>query len=280
MESLTSNQKVTKSPLFKFLILEFICLSLMIADKNHQLAQPVRNTLSLAAIPLIKIIEWPQDMYQIIQVALSRQAQLIEENTQLKEQLIDTQLKVQQNVSLAAENERLRNMLNATTVSPLTTSVAFVSNINQHQKKQHIIIDQGTAQGIHVGQAVLNLEGVIGQVDVLGQHFSHVILITDTAHALPVEILRTGMRTIAYGNGESISLNEVPTSADIQIGDVVVTSGFGNRFPRGLKVAEIESITVSPDRTFQTSVAKPYAHFERLTEVFMVWPFNTNTPNE
>ncbi len=274
MESLTSHQKVTKSPLFKFLILEFICLSLMIADKNHQLAQPVRNTLSLAAIPLIKIIEWPQEIVQVIQVALSRQAQLIEENTELKEQLIETQLKVQQNVALTAENERLRNMLNATPISPLSTSVAFVSNVNLHQKKQHIIIDQGTSQGITEGQAVLNLEGVIGQVDVLGQQLTHVILITDTAHALPVEILRTGMRTIAYGNGDAIALNEVPTSADLQVGDVVVTSGFGNRFPRGLKVAEIQSVTVSPDRTFQTSIAQPYAQFERLTEVFLVWPFN------
>lgn len=280
MESLTGNQKVTTSPLFKFLILEFICLSLMIADKNHQLAQPVRNTLSLAAIPLVKAIEWPQKIYQIFEVAISRQAQLIEENTQLKEQLIDSQLKAQQNVSLSAENERLRNMLNATSISPLTTSVAFVSNINQHQKKQHIIIDQGTSQNIHQGQAVLNLEGVIGQVDVLSQQFSHVILISDKAHALPVEILRTGMRTIAYGNGESISLTEVPTSADLQVGDVVVTSGFGNRFPRGLKVAEIESINVSPDRTFQTSVAKPYAQFDKLTEVFLVWPTSSTVNDE
>ena len=72
----------------------------------------------------------------------------------------------------------------------------------------------------------------------------------------------------------------MPTSADLQIGDVVVTSGFGNRFPRGLKVAEIESINVSPDRTFQTSVAKPYAQFDRLTEVFLVWPFDSSNNDE
>lgn len=280
MESLTSNQKVTQSPLFKFLILEFICLSLMIADKNHQLAQPIRNTLSLAVIPLIKIIEWPQELYQVTQVALSRQANLIAENTELKERLIDAQLKVQQNVSLLTENQRLRNMLNATQVSPLTTSVAFVSNINQFQKQQHIIIDQGATQGLFVGQAVLNLEGVIGQVDVLGQQFAHVILITDPSHALPVEVLRTGLRTIAYGQGEQISLTEIPTSADIQVGDVVVTSGFGNRFPRGLKVAEIVSTAVSADRTFQTAVAKPFAQNQRLTEVFLVWPYESEKNNE
>ena len=280
MESLTSNQKVTQSPLFKFLILEFICLSLMIADKNHQLAQPIRNTLSLAVIPLIKVIEWPQELYQVTQVALSRQANLIAENTELKERLIDAQLKVQQNVSLLTENQRLRNMLNATQVSPLTTSVAFVSNINQFQKQQHIIIDQGSTQGLFVGQAVLNLEGVIGQVDVLGQQFAHVILITDPSHALPVEVLRTGLRTIAYGQGEQISLTEIPTSADIQVGDVVVTSGFGNRFPRGLKVAEIVSTAVSADRTFQTAVAKPFAQNQRLTEVFLVWPYESEKNNE
>ncbi len=272
METLKSNQKLTQSPLFKFLILEFICMVLMIADKNNQLAQPIRNTLSLAVLPLIKIIEWPQDIYQITQLAVSRQANLIQENNQLKEQLLDAELKVQQNVSLAAENLRLRTMLSATQNSPLTTSVAFVSNINQTQNKQHVVIDQGRADGLFVGQAVLNLAGVIGQVDVLGHNFAHVILVTDTTHAIPIEILRTGMRTIAYGNGEKIWLKEIPTSGDIQVGDVLVTSGFGNRFPRGLKLAEVKSLAVSPNRTFKTAVASPFAELDRLTEVFLIWP--------
>ena len=245
---------------------------LMIADKNNQLAQPIRNTLSMAAIPLIKIIEWPQDLYQITELAVSRQANLIQENKQLKEQLLDAELKVQQNISLAAENQRLRTMLSATQNSPLTTSVAFVSNITQTQHKQQVVIDQGQANGLFVGQAVLNLAGVIGQVDVLGNNFAHVILITDTTHAIPIEILRTGMRTIAYGNGENIWLKEIPTSGDIQVGDVLVTSGFGNRFPRGLKLAEVKSLAVSPDRTFKTALATPFAELGRLTEVFLIWP--------
>lgn len=254
-------------------------MTLMIADKNHQLAQPVRNTLSLAAVPLIKLIEWPQELYQITQVAISRQAALIEENTELKEQLLNANLQVQQNVTLAAENERLRRMLNATQNSPLSTSVAFVSNINLSRKKQQVIIDQGASQGLQVGQAVLSLEGVIGQVDVISQQFSHVILITDSAHGLPVEILRNGIRTIAYGNGETLSLNEVPTSADIQVGDMLVTSGFGNRFPRGLQVAEITDVDISANRSFKTAHAKPFADLERLTEVFLVWPSTENQSN-
>ncbi len=278
MDNLKSNQKITQSPLFKFLILEFICMVLMISDKNNQLAQPIRNVLSLAAIPLIKIIEWPQELYQVAELALSRQANLIQENTELKEQLLDAQLKVQQNVSLLAENERLRGMLSATENSPLTTSVAFVSNITQIQKKQHVVIDQGSAQGLFVGQAVLNLQGVIGQIDVLERNYAHVILVTDPTHAIPIENLRTGMRTIAYGNGDDLILTEIPTSADIQVGDVLVTSGFGNRFPRGLQLAEISSLAVSPDRTFNTALAQPYAELERLTEVFLIWPSNSNNP--
>ncbi|VAW43848.1 hypothetical protein MNBD_GAMMA02-489 [hydrothermal vent metagenome] len=253
---------------------------LMISDKNNQLAQPIRNTLSLAAIPLIKIIEWPQDIYQITQLAVSRQAKLIQENKQLKEQLLDAELKVQQNVSLAAENQRLRTMLSATQNSPLTTSVAFVSNITQTQNNHHVVIDQGQSDGLFVGQAVLNLAGVIGQVDVLGNNFAHVILITDTTHAIPIEILRTGMRTIAYGNGEDVWLKEIPTSGDIQVGDVLVTSGFGNRFPRGLKLAEVKSLAVSPNRTFKTALAVPFAELDRLTEVFLIWPNKVKQNNQ
>ncbi len=254
---------------------------LMISDKNNQIAQPIRNVLSLAVVPLIKIIEWPQDIYQITQLAMSRQANLVQENNLLKEQLLDAELKVQQNVSLAAENQRLRTMLSATQNSPLATSVAFVSNISQTQNQQHVVIDQGRADGLFVGQAVLNLAGVIGQVDVLSNNFAHVILITDTTHAIPIEILRTGLRTIAYGNGEKIWLKEIPTSGDIQVGDILVTSGFGNRFPRGLKLAEVESLAVSPDRTFKTALATPFAELDLLTEVFLIWPnqANKNTVN-
>lgn len=277
MENLQTNQKITHSPLFKFLILEFICMVLMISDKNNQLAQPIRDTLSLAALPLIKIVEWPQEIYQITETAISRQANLIDENKLLKEQLLNAELRAQQNTSLTAENQRLRGLLKASQNSPLSTSVAFVSNITQTKNKQQIVIDQGSADGLFVGQAVLNLAGVIGQVDVLSRDFSHVILVTDTSHAIPVEVLRTGLRTIAYGKEDHIFLAEIPASANIQQGDVLVTSGFGNRFPRGLKLAEIESISVSPERTFKTARANPYAQFDKLTEVFLVGPNQSKT---
>lgn len=272
MEPLHNNRRLSQSPLFKFLLLEFVCLILMVSDKNHSIAQPIRNALSYVALPLLKVIEWPQNIYQSAELALSRQQSLIDENTQLKQQLIDAQLKVQQNTSLSAENHRLRALLNAAQESPLTTSVAFVSNVNLNQKRQHIIINQGAKDGVFVGQAVIGLAGVIGQVDVLEAHTAHVILITDTAHVVPVENLRTGMRTLAYGTETALTLNEIPISVDIQPGDVLVTSGFGNRYPRGLQLAQVKSISMNDNRMFQRATAQAFADFDRLTEVFLVWP--------
>ncbi len=256
MEPLHKNRGLAHSHLFKFLLLELICLMLMVADKNRAIAQPIRDGLSYLALPLIKMVEWPQSIYQVTELALSRQQLLIEENTQLKQQLIEAQLKVQQNTTLVAENHRLRELLGARQESPLSTSVAFVSNINLNERRHHIIINQGSSDGVFVGQAVIGLTGVIGQVDVVSAQSSHVILLTDAAH----------------GHQDTLLLNEIPISADIQSGDVLVTSGFGNRFPRGLKIAEVTSLSLTENRMFQTAEADPYVNFERLTEVFLVWP--------
>lgn len=275
MDSIHNNKGLTRSPLFHFLLLEFLCLALMVSDKNHTIAQPIRQAISYVALPLIKTIEWPQTIYQSTQLALSRQQSLIDENTTLKQQLIEAQLKVQQNTTLSAENQRLRTLLKAAQDSPLSTSVAFVANINNSAKRQHIIINQGSHDGVFVGQAVIGLDGVIGQVDVVSAMQAHVILLTDSAHAIPVENLRTGMRTLAYGHDDALLLNEIPVSADVQSGDILVSSGFGNRFPRGLKIAELTSVDMTENRMFQTAIAQPFVEFDRLTEVFLVWPSNT-----
>ncbi len=275
MEPLHNKRHLTQSPLFHFLVLELICVLLMVSDKNQSIAQPLRNGLSYLAYPLIKTLEWPQQFFQSAQLALSRQNSLIQENTALKQQLIDAQLRVQQNTTLKAENQRLRTLLKAAQESPLSISMAFVTNLNMSEKKQHIIINQGSNAGVFVGQAVIGLEGVIGQVDIVSAHNAHVILITDTAHAIPVESLRTGIRTLAYGHQDAVILNEIPVSADVREGDVLVTSGFGNRFPRGLKVAQLTHLTMTENRMFQSATALPFVNFERLTEVFLVWPNNT-----
>ena len=272
MDALSQQQKLTQSPLFRFILLQFICLLLMMADKNSQLTQPLRQGLSWLAMPLIKVVDWPQQIYKTVEIAIARQAQLIEENNALKQTLLELQLKAQQNTTLTAENERLRDMLNTARELPMKTSVAFVTDSAQTQKRQHVVINQGQSDGVFLGQPVISLTGVVGQVDVLSDHYAHVIVITDPAHVIPSEILRTGLRTLAYGHGEDLQLKEVPISADIQTDDILITSGFGNRFPRGLNIATITDVSVSAERDFQVATATPGLALNQLTEVFLVWP--------
>lgn len=272
MDALSQQQKLTQSPLFRFILLQFICLALMVADKNSQITQPIRQGLSWLALPIIKVVEWPQHIYQTVETAVARQAKLIDENNELKQNLLELRLQAQRNTALSAENQRLRDMLNTAQDLPIKTSVAFVTDIAQTQKRQHIVINQGQTDGLFLGQPVLSLGGVVGQVDVLSDHFAHVIVITDPAHIIPAEILRTGLRTLAYGHGQDLQLKEVPISADIQAGDVLITSGFGGRFPRGLTIATLTDVNISAQRDFQVANATPEAALSQLTEVFLVWP--------
>lgn len=272
MDALSQQQKLTQSPLFRFILLQFVCLVLMIADKNSHITQPLRQGLSWLAVPLIKVVDWPQQLYQTVEIAIARQAKLIDENNALKQQLLTLQLKAQRNTTLSTENQRLRAMLNTAQELPMNTSVAFVTDIAQTQKRQHIVINMGQADGLFLGQPVLSLSGVVGQVDVLAEHYAHVIVITDPAHVIPAEILRTGLRTLAYGDGDELLLKEVPISADIRVDDVLITSGFGNRFPRGLTIANLTDVSVSAERDFQVATANPTAVINQLTEVFLIWP--------
>ncbi len=274
MASYRNETSLSQKPFIQFILLELVCIGFMLADRQTQMMQPVRSALSALTLPLIKTIEWPQKLWEISELALSRQAALVQENTALKQALIDARMQVQQNTLLSEENTRLRRLLKAGEQLPLDTSVAFVSNINLSENKQQVMINQGTQHGVYNGQAVLSLDGVIGQVEHHGLLYSHVILISDRNHAIPVENVRTGLRSIAYGRGDptGIDLPELPASADVKIGDVLITSGFGHRFPRGLRVASIVDLQPSADQSFLHARAQIFAGMSQLTEVFLVWP--------
>ncbi|WP_395374267.1 rod shape-determining protein MreC [Marinicella sp. W31] len=280
MVSLNKRNKVSQSPLIQFLILEFICIVLMAADHHSAILRPVRMAISTLAIPIIKVVEWPQSVWSSGRQTLARQTELLNENTELKKQLLDATLKSQQNAVLLEENRRLRNMLKASELLPLKTSVAFVSNIHIDDQRHQIVINQGSLDTVYVGQAVLGLNGVVGQVNSVGLKNAHVILITDPTQAVPVESLRTGMRTLAYGHDQNrrIILPEIASSADVQIGDIFVTSGFGGLYPKGLKFATIESLGDSENQAFKLALAKPFAELSQLTEVFLVWPEEEAAP--
>lgn len=254
----------------------------MVLDHSAKIANPVRMAISTLTYPLIKIIELPQNAYEFLSSTASNHFDLLSENVSLKQKLSQAQIDLLRLEVVSQQNRELRQLLNAKQQLPLKTTAAFLININVGTNDHHFIINQGANQGVFVGQTVLDLYGVAGQVYKVDIETAHVILITNKTHAVPVEFLRTGIRTFIYGtdNLNSLELPAIPQSADVMIGDILITSGFGGVFPRGLKVASISKIIDSTDRSFRQAEAKPSANLNLIKQVLLVWSEDQNSePN-
>jgi len=252
----------------------------MVLDHSEKIATPVRATISTLTYPLIKIVELPQNAYKFLKSTASNQFELLNENVNLKQKLSQAQIELLQMEVIAQQNKELRRLLNAKQLIPLKTTAAFLINVNTGKNSNHYLINQGVNQGVFNGQTVLDLNGVAGQVFSVDLESAHIILISNTNHAVPVELLRTGVRTYAYGtnNYNILSLPEIPKSADIKNGDILITSGYGGVFPRGLKVATINKVFDSTDRAFLHAEAKPSADLEHMKQVLLVWSIASNKP--
>jgi rod shape-determining protein MreC len=136
-----------------------------------------------------------------------------------------------------------------------------------------VLVDKGASQGVFVGQAVLDSGGVFGQVARVEQYTSEVILISDPAHAIPVQINRTGLRTVAVGTGDTsrLKLPYLPTSADVQVGDLLVTSGLGGGFPVGYPVGTVARVRRDPAQSLADVDVRPAAALDRSRELMFVW---------
>lgn len=273
MWSPKNESSLSQNNVLRFLLLEIICIVLMILDQSAKIATPIRVALSTLTYPLVKIVEWPQNAYEFLTSTASNQFNLLNENVNLKKQLSQAQIDLLQLEVISQQNRELRQLLGAKKQLPLKTTVAFLVNINTGDNHHHFIINQGYNQGIQIGQTVLDLNGVAGQVYSVDLETAHVILITNIDHAIPVEFLRTGIRTFVYGTGQltQLSLPEIPQSADVKIGDILITSGYGGVFPRGLKVATISKVMDSQDRSYLKAEALPSANLTHLKQVLLVW---------
>lgn len=274
MWSPKNESSMTQSQLFRFLIIEVVCVILMVLDHSSKIADPLRVAVSALTYPLVKIIELPQNTYEFLSTSASNRFQLLNENVDLKQRLSQAQIDLLQLEVISQQNIELRKLLDTKLQLPLKTTAAFVVNVNTGDNKHHFIINEGYNQGVQVGQTVLDLNGVAGQVSSVEIESSHVILITNHDHAVPVEFLRTGIRTFLYGTGDLnvLSLPEIPQSAHVQVGDILITSGYGGVFPRGLKVATISKVIDSADRSYLKAEAHPSADINHIKQVLLVWP--------
>lgn len=271
------------SPGIRFLLLWVACALLMVLDHQQHQTQNIRAALSVATYPLQAVVNMPFAAGRWISETLSDRNALLEDNKQLRDQVLKQDFLLQKLNALQVENTRLREMMRSATEVAERILVAEIRSVDLDPYRHRLVINKGSRDGAYNGQAILDAYGVIGQITSAEPLSSRAILITDPSHATPVEINRNGIRTVALGTGDATELNLpfLPNSTDIQIGDLLVSSGLGGQFPPGYPVGVVFEVLRDPGKNFATVRAHPSAQLDRGRQVLLVWfgePQRNRTP--
>jgi rod shape-determining protein MreC len=256
-----------------------ISLALMVVDHRQHHLETVRSVLSVVIYPLQFTADLPLSASRWISDTFSTRNRLQEENRELRKQNLLLRAQQQKLLALETENMRLRDLLDSSLKIGDRVLIAELMAVDLDPYRQQVTIDKGSSSGVYQGQPVLDANAVMGQVMHVNRFTSTVLMITDARHALPVQINRNGLRTIAMGTGRinELELPHLPNNADIQVGDLLVTSGLGGRFPAGYPVAEVASVTREPGQPFAEVTARPSAHLDRTREALLVWKLTPPT---
>ncbi|MFK8015167.1 MAG: rod shape-determining protein MreC [Gammaproteobacteria bacterium] len=261
------------APGTRLFLLLVISIALMFSDYRYGHLDSIRQSLSVVVYPVRVAVDAPFSALESLDDSFAGRRALREENKQLQRRNLLANVKLLQYDALEAENARLRALMESTSKVADRVLISEILHVDLHPNRHRVALDKGARNGAFQGQALLNASGIVGQITQVGPLSSEAILISDPDHAVPVEILRNGLRTIAVGTGDIsvVSLPFLPNNADIRLGDRLVTSGMGGAFPRGYPVGMVSSITFDPHQPFAQIDAVPAAALNRDREVLLVW---------
>jgi rod shape-determining protein MreC len=264
----------------RFLLLALISISLMVVDHREQHLSRVREALSVIVYPVRVAVDFPFKAAGWVRSTFSEQQRLIAENESLKRERLNAEFRLQRLAALEMENARLRELLDSTARLGSRALIAEILAVDLDPYRQRFNLNRGLVDGVFVGQALLDARGVVGQVVRVGPLTSEAVLITDADHAVPVSVNRNGLRTIAVGTGDSgrLRLPYLTNSADIEEGDLLVTSGIGGVFPAGYPVGRVVSVRGRAETAFAEVIAEPLAALDRDREVLLVWDAAEEAP--
>ncbi len=250
-----------------------LSLLLMFLDHRENHLDAVRNAISATIYPMRVIVDAPAQFWEWARDRSKSHGELQLENSRLKAEKLLTAARLQRLTALEAENIRLRDLLEARRRVPDEVRVVEIMAVDANPFKHSIVLDLGSNDGVYDGQAIIDADGIIGQVMQAGPMTADAILISDPGHALLVEVNRNGLRTVAYGTGEfgRLDLPGLPNNADIRAGDLLVTSGLGGTFPSGYPVAVVNSVNRIPQEAFADVTATPSAALDQVREVMLIW---------
>ncbi len=251
-----------------------VSVLLMTVDHRQQHLETIRAGISVALYPLQYLVNLPMAVGNWASESLATRTRLLEENGLLRRRQLEMELRLQKFAALEAENSRLRAMLQSSRKVAERVLVTELLAIDLDPFKRQVLLNKGTVDGVFEGHPLLDAQGVMGQVIHVSPLTSTAMLLTDPSHAIPVQVNRNGLRAIALGTGEAdrLEIPHVPNNADITVGDLLVTSGLGQRFPAGYPVARIADVQKDPTQPYSQVIATPTAELERVREVLLVWP--------
>ena len=257
----------------RLILAVLVALGVIIADSRLGTFSQIRTYMDTAVSPFYFVSNGPRELLDSVSQTLATRDQLELENRALRQELLLKNSDLLMLGQYKQENARLRELLG----SPLRQDeqkmvTQVISTVNDPYSDQ-VVIDKGSVNGVY--------EGVVGQVVAVAKMTSRVLLICDATHALPIQVLRNDIRVIAAGNGctDDLQLEHLPANTDIRVGDVLVTSGLGGRFPEGYPVGVVSSVKLDTQRAYTVIQARPTAGLQRLRYLLLLWGADRNGAN-
>jgi rod shape-determining protein MreC len=254
-------------------VLSALAFVLIFAGQRFDWFKSLESSFSVVAAPFYWFADVPERISLWSDETFVSRNGLRRENRSLKAESLLLKAKVQKLASLEAENVRLRALLNSSALLDDTVLVAEIVGVSSSPLHHEIIINKGEPDQLYVGQPVIDASGLMGQVIEVGPIQSRVMMVTDATHAIPVQVNRNGVRSIVEGVGllHELTLRHLSATTDIKVGDLLVSSGLGQRFPFGYPVATVTEVTVDPGQPFAIVKAQPSAQLDRSRYVLLVF---------
>ncbi|BCV55496.1 rod shape-determining protein MreC [Shewanella algae] len=250
-----------------------VVMSVILLVANDRL-EPARQSLASLLSPLQYLANVPGELLDWSAQSLATRDMLEQQNKELLRQQLLMSERLQRFEHLRQENQRLRELLGSPVHMDSRKMVAEVMEVASDPFHHYVVLNHGSRNGVFVGQPVVDAQGVVGQVVQVSELTARVLLLSDPKHGLPVRITRNDVRLIANGIGEldEIELRHVAKSTDIKVGDLLVTSGLGNRFPEGYPVARVISVSRDDGQSYLKVTAQPLAALDRIRYLLLIWP--------
>ena len=258
----------------RVIVMIALSVALMLIDNRTQQFEKLRNVLQTVIYPVMFISTLPREMIRAVTGTMEASSTLQSENESLRQENLLLHSRLEKLHSLEADNRRLKRLLGQSEQIAENVLLAELVEVSLEPYTQQISLNKGSSDDVYVGQPVINGDGVIGQVVHTSQFQSTVTLLTDPGSAIPVMVMRNGLRGVLFGTGvrNRLALPYMTADADIRVGDLLISSGMGGRFPTGYPVATVTEVIQQPSDEFLTINTLPVTQLDHGREVLLIWP--------